>query len=96
MPKLLLSSFNNANTQRLWSYEGDIKPLPSGRNNHYFLDDGRQTIETSKRSPNFFNFQSMSILSICTGNRRQETVNIVLNNTTGASFLEFNRYEDTV
>ena len=84
------------NTQLPRSYEEDIKQLPSGRNNHYFLGDGRQTIETSKRSPNFFNFQSMSILSICTGNRRQETVNIVLNNTTGASFLEFNRYEDTV
>ena len=38
------------NTQPPKSYEGDIKQLPSGRNNHYFLGDFcSQTIETSKR-----------------------------------------------
>ena len=34
----------------LKSFEGDIKQVPSGSNNHYFLGDFcRQTIETSKR-----------------------------------------------
>ena len=46
-------------TVLLKSYEEDIKQIPSGSNSYYFLGDfSRQTIETSKRWPNFFNFQS--------------------------------------
>ena len=63
---------------------------------------GAQTIITSRVTfagiaPNFFKFQSRSILAI-RSKRQQETViismPIVLSNKTGSLFLEFNSCED--
>ena len=89
----------NFHKMLLWRYDVEIKQISSGSANHNYVfgDFCKHSNKTWKGWPNFFKFQSMSILAIrC--KRRKETVSVpiwVLNNKTGPLFLEFNWCEDT-
>ena len=55
------------------SYEEDIKQCK-------FHQQGALSIKTQQSWPNFFKFQSVSILAICCNRRHEIPINMVLNN----------------